>query len=611
MSDTSPRTHSAWTRVAAPLARVPVWIVTVGILLIVAGARLWLIWHYGSDQPFHDQWVAEGMYLNWFDGNLEPPIFFYPHNEHRPALTRLLAMFEFWLNGQWDCRLQMVVNLAIYLGAVAVLVEFARRLLSPRAFAACAVVGVLLFSQPANFENALWGFQSQFYLLLLLGIAHVLGSTRERMDGLWFAAQFAGLLNLFTIAAGVVSAAAVFLFSALEWWRGKRDTRTIATLSVSIALMALALLIYPGGSLPNDHRASSLPQFVAAFAHLAAWPVSSLLGCVLALPWIAFAARCARASFVEPNERRLLALGLWCALLVAAFAYGRGSAPGVIAVRYYDVLTMGLFVNLTALGWWMSRAVKARSIALLAVIVWGAMLGAGYARLNRPAELRWILGEWREQFVRQEAAIREFLVTDDDHALTRDPQVRAFMPHLEFTRDSLRDPRLRFRLPPNLVPRLPLVRDDDRSIGFSMPTAEDNIRPNPDVAGEQVFVSLPIERVGLPVLRFRVNGHLGPGGARLQLARADGTLIDPLGGNIADARPARTLNFFPGDGPVRVIARAAAASDFSFSAPIEVGLFSWLVPKFLSASVPVFFAGVVCFSIGTWVAARSRRGVVE
>lgn len=574
------------------------------MVLCVAGARLWLIFHYGSDQPFHDQWTAEGFYRNWFDGNLEWRIFFYPHGEHRPALTRLLAMAEFWLNGQWDARVQMVVNLGIYLLAVGTLVEFARRHLPPRASLVVAGIAVLLFAQPANYENALWGFQSQFYFLLLLGTWHVLGSTRDRLDSRWLLAQCAGLLGLFSMAAGVMSASAVWILAAFDLIRGKNRRRAMVTLIVNTALIAIAWLSFPASPVAHEARVQSVPQFLAAFAYLLAWPLPFWWGAVLIVPWCWMVVQ----RQEDRGARGIVALGLWCGLMIAAFAFGRGSSPGRIAVRYQDVLTIGLFVNATAMVWLWSNAREQRRIWAATGVLWMTVLGAGCWRANRPAELGRVLGEWRDYFVRQQAVIREFLVTDDEEVLSKDPLVRSFLPQFELARDLLRDPSMRARLSPSLVPALRLERDAERSAGFEAAPSENVFAPTANASSEQWYVSVPLERTGMRVLRFSVKGE-GARNEGLWLERSDGSRLEPLGAPVSAPRW-KTLNVMPGDGDVRVVANARAGSSFAFTAPIEVGTLSWLVPKLLSSWLGVLVAGMACLmlaGISTWLAQRQRN----
>ncbi len=574
------------------------------MVLCVAGARLWLIFHYGSDQPFHDQWTAEGFYRNWFDGNLEWQIFFYPHSEHRPALTRLLAMAEFWLNGQWDARLQMVVNLGIYLLVVGTLMEFTRRHLSARGALVAGFVAMVLFAQPANCENALWGFQSQFYLLLLLGAWHILGSTRERLDWCWFLAQGAGLLGLFSMAAGVMSASAVWILSAFDVVRGENRRRAIVTLVVNTLLIAIAWWSFPASPAAHEARVQSAPQFFAALAYLLAWPLSSWWGAVLIVPWCWLAVRRKESR----AHRGLVALGLWCGLMIAAFAFGRGSSPGTIAVRYQDVLTVALFVSATAIVLLWSTAREHRRVWTAAAMLWLTLVGVGCWRVNRPAELGRVLGEWRDYFARQQTVIREFLATDDEQVLSKDPFVRSFLPQFELARDLLRDPRMRARLSASLVPPLELQRDADRSVGFEALPSENVFSPTADAPREQRYVSAPLVRTGMRVLRFSVRGSDGSNDEGLWLERSDGSRVKPLGSAATGARW-KTINFTPGEDDVRVVARAHAGSTFAFTAPIEVGTLSWLIPKMLSSWLYVLVAGGACLlvaSLSAWY-----RGAAE
>src|ERR1019366_5313889 len=89
----------------------------LGMVLFALGAKLALIHRYGTDQPYADQWAAEGLSL------LRNPLYFSmnlalvtaPHGEHRPGLMRLWVRGLIVANdGQWDCFVELVADLLIY-----------------------------------------------------------------------------------------------------------------------------------------------------------------------------------------------------------------------------------------------------------------------------------------------------------------------------------------------------------------------------------------------------------------------------------------------------------------------------------------------------------------
>ena len=66
--------------------------------------------------PYWDQWDGEAraLYLPFSECSLTWAQMFSQHNEHRFFFSRLLALDLLMANGQWDPRLQQVVNAALH-----------------------------------------------------------------------------------------------------------------------------------------------------------------------------------------------------------------------------------------------------------------------------------------------------------------------------------------------------------------------------------------------------------------------------------------------------------------------------------------------------------------
>ncbi len=90
---------------------------TLGVLLVVAGFHLWLIARYASDQPFSDQWGAEGhiVFEQWLHHRTTHADYLATHAEHRPVLTCLLTFATFLANRQWDCRVETLAGASQFL----------------------------------------------------------------------------------------------------------------------------------------------------------------------------------------------------------------------------------------------------------------------------------------------------------------------------------------------------------------------------------------------------------------------------------------------------------------------------------------------------------------
>ena len=140
----------------------------LGALLLVLGAKLALIDTMGSDVPVGEQWTVEGSTLfqvKLHRGYVPLEHFLFPSGEHRPAMTRFWAYALFRADGnQWDCRVQAVANLVFHAATFLVLWFAVEAFAAGGWLAAARGLTVALCSLPANHENFTWGFQSQFLL---------------------------------------------------------------------------------------------------------------------------------------------------------------------------------------------------------------------------------------------------------------------------------------------------------------------------------------------------------------------------------------------------------------------------------------------------------------
>jgi len=77
------------------------------LLLVVLGAKLWVIQVYGTAVPYWDQWdEAKRFFKPWLEGHLTWGAWFAPHNEHRIFFTRALDLLGFGstASGTPSCR---------------------------------------------------------------------------------------------------------------------------------------------------------------------------------------------------------------------------------------------------------------------------------------------------------------------------------------------------------------------------------------------------------------------------------------------------------------------------------------------------------------------------
>lgn len=586
----------------------PRFLVPLGMVAFIVGAKFALIHFYASDQPFNDQWNAEGGgVFRWrLGGAWDFSHHFFPQGEHTPALTRIALTGVAALNAeQWDSRLPMMLSVAALALAGMLFWQIARAVLPARWQIPAAIVAALLLAMPCNYENYLWGFQTQFVFLILFSLGHVWGSLRDdRLGASWWLAQACGFVALFSIASGVLSSAVLLGLAGLRLLSEPRSRWAWATLAVNALWIAGGILLLRHASFAADRTTGVSVTLFSALGHLLSWPLPG--------PWWWFAAQAPGLAFVfltrrrwrEPAVRLLLALQLWCWALAAAFAYGRGTGPGEIAVRYQDHLTLGLVANVFALAFLLGeRPGRRRAIVGAA---WASLLAGGLLYANRPYQLRENLAWQHDFYERQRIVLTDYLSTNDTAILERDSDVRRFLTHFDATKDVLADGMVRFALPGSIAQTLAVSADRSASsqgAEFRVDRSEWQsngarvLRLHGGNAGAK-FVSLPLTDDFRAVWRVRVSGRVGPGAAAVLLRTAAGEKIRPLDGAFDATGRWKAINFLRGKGPVRLEVHVPAGAEIRVSEPVELGWLSWVAPKVAGAWWLFLFAGAACLGVG-------------
>jgi hypothetical protein len=328
----------------------------LALFVLVCGARLWLIDTCGSSAPFWDQWEAEGeaLFAPLLQGNLPLSHLFAPHNEHRIVLTRLLALGLFKLDGMWDPRLEMAVNAAIAAATAAIVAGLLLREIGRRWWRSVICAVAILWALPYAWENTTWGFQSQFYFLLLFSFLAMWGLCCGRPYTLaWWIGAASAILSCLTMASGFLAPLVVVLVLAAavllerKTWRMHLPGFMLCLLCV----VASALLMV---QVPKHEalRAAGLHYFLLAFIRNLSWPGHQLPTAFVALLCLVFFM--ARALIRRPSQQArprwfLLGLAAWVALQAGALAYARGRLGAGPGSRYQDVLALGPLVALAAL----------------------------------------------------------------------------------------------------------------------------------------------------------------------------------------------------------------------------------------------------------------------
>lgn len=580
------------------------------LFALVVGAKWATFDRYGSPMPDWDQWDAEAMELlvPWFTGDDFLQHLLHPHNEHRVVLTKLQSLALVLLNGQWDSRLEAVTNALLHAALAIGFWLLARRHTAGRWHAPLFMLIAALFALPLAWQNVLGGFHSQQYWLLALSFAAVVtlvvaptGSAR------WWLGLVSAILALGAMASGLLAAAVVALVLLLRWWRRETRLREIApTLAVAVGTAAVGLWTRVDFIHHAPMRAGSFGEFAWSVIRSLQWPLRQVdIGAVLM--WAPFALLAREVLRRGPADRggwRLLALGAWVLLQVAATAYARGAGAEYPASRYMDTLQFGTIVNALAFAWLAGRPASARHRRGLAVLggLWlgGLAFGSGQ---NLTQALHWDLPQAKNYYGQAEPALRRFLLNGDRAELEL---VDLPYPDPEELQARLKHPVLNALLPVPLRAPLPLAPSSPAPLRRDAPFLENALPPWGEiaplqhglsfdtpaldhaptwgsfalggVAAQGEWRSAPLPPPRFPWLKFETAGHVGEPGVSLELRAAR---TDALLATVAPTRVPRdswrAAYVRAPRVPFVVVARDHdPARWMAFSPPVEMGGLSYV-----------------------------------
>ncbi len=591
---------------AAPSdGRGATWLMAAGVVLLGLGLKWWLVWRCGSDLPQLDQWAAEGSSAlhPWVRDVFNWRSLFWPHGEHHPAIARILSLGLFVWNGQWDCRVELAANGLLMAGYLAALACLAIRLVGDwrRPVALLGVLGLL--GLPGIYENHLWGFQTAFIGVLAFGLLHLLGMAEDRGWCWWLAGGFAGVMALFTIASGFMSAVVLCGVALVRLRETPRNVRLWLTLLVNAALAYWGWRLLARSYATPGGRALDLGEFGVRLTVLLAWPLRfSLAAVLLQAPLFVCIVRTIHERGADRRRLLLSGVGLWCWALTVCLAVGRGNGFGAVAGRYWDVLATGLLANLLAglLLW--PEAKRARLGWGLLGVGWLGMLVPPLWELNSPNTMRWV----HEVASGIDASNHEMITTYlrlGKFGPPGDGATHPNLPHPAFTRMILDDPLFQHYLPPSVVPPLAVVVDPSRSRGSDLRDLsggrEAVIRIDTRASGDCVLVSQPIMRCGRPLLQLGVRGLVGNGRAELYAEDSAGRRYDLLDAWVDSTDRFKTERIRCDAKTVRIIARVPTGQMLEFTEPVEIGWLSFYVPKLLRGWWVLVVAGGGAFVVGS------------
>jgi hypothetical protein len=585
------------------------------LFLVVFAASLLLMREHPLTVPFWDQWDAEarGLYIPFDACSLAWGQMFQLHNEHRVFFTRLLALDLLVANGQWDPRLQQVVNAAMHaltsvVLAAALWIASERRRLDLVVFS-----GAMAFALPSSWENALMGFQSAFYFQELLSILALWLMTAYRAgSGPWYLGLSCAVCGLFTAAGGVLTPLAIILVVALKLANDRREWReSLVTVGAAGAVLAAGIAL---ASPPLAHhevlRAKTLGDFAGALGRNLAWPWIGYPGLSVVM-WLPIGAlllvAMVRRRETTGFERFIVGLGAWAALQAGAVAYGRGAGAPSPAPRYQDFLSLGFVANTMALVAFLDRARRgtaARGLAIAALVGWllVSVIGVDHLATRALADLK----VWRQYWSAHAVNVRRFIITDDRaEFVSKQPLIELPYPDAQSLVSVLQDPFIRRILPetvrePVHVEPHAVTNDAFVPEGWYPATPRDPLEAHAwgsfSAQGHRAqgrFESLPVAACRGSRLRFQMSGYLGRPGHYMALREIrSGRDLPVRPAEVAELSWIETLVPCP-DGPFAFIAvDANPDSWFAFREPVEVAWASPVAESLIAASAGLLFVAL-------------------
>ena len=432
-------------------ARKGVFALLGAIACTVFGAKLILISALGSPMPFWDQWDAEAarLYVPYLNGGLSVADMFASHNEHRIVLTRLVALLHLELAGEWNTRLEMILNAIIH----TTLITWLAALLMPlvgtqrRMLLACFVA--LLFALPIGYENTLLGLNSNFYFVILFGLAALVSFAAARAFSLrWFGGLAAAVLSYLSLSSGsttILVAAILVSLQLATRVRERRHREFVAVIVMAVIGVTMILWIEQAGD-----RALDPWTFVQGFIALAG---PTIVGIILVQgPTVWY---CLHTLSTRPavTSRAWVVVGIagWVVSQIATFAYGR---ENVVGVRYLDVVILVYPVALVAVLALADRArsTQFRRFATPVVVAWVFVMVGGIAALGYYGSVRQAIDWWGESGRRQVVNVTAYLSTGDIANLKGKAEFDIPYPDPQRLADVLGDADVRAILPPEIRP---------------------------------------------------------------------------------------------------------------------------------------------------------------
>jgi hypothetical protein len=453
----------------------PFYFKLLAVALVIFSARLWLIHNFGSSVPFWDQWDAQGssIFPSWLNNTLIFSDLLKPHNEHRIFFTRILSLFLMVVNdNQWDPLVEISINALLFTFTTVIFIVILNQFLD-RDIRNLELFAIsLLWSIPYAWENTLGGFQSQFYLMLLLTLLALWGLLQDNFSVKWWLGASCALAAYFNLASGFFMSVVIIILKlyliAIDKGNRRSHLPTLLICALITTISVMLLVKIPGHAVLKAH---SVTDFLLTFGKSLAWPwvIYPWLSLILYLPFLALVLRIVwLRRYPSSAEIFVLALGGWVILQAASMGYARSAGGSSPTSRYMDILAFGVVVNLFAFYFitqpWYNLTRCLKPAFYVFACFWQVLVVIGLGGLT-------VVGSWpaiqQKQFqgIEQLKNTREFIRTGQINALQNKPLLHIPYPDPNRLAYLLANPKLRRILPHTLtVP--PLLQSEQPNSSF-------------------------------------------------------------------------------------------------------------------------------------------------
>ena len=202
-------------------------------LSLIAGAYAAFVVHYSVNVPYFDQWSDFNVISHYYSHSLTLSTLWTQHNENRMLFPNLIVV-GLTPTTHFNIVVEQYLSALLLFGATTLVVLTHRRYRPDLPWFAYLPV-VLVMLCVTQYENALWGFQIAWYLILFCLAVTVWALGRDQPSrAMVILAMAAGVVGSYSSLQGLL-----IWVCALVLLRGK--PRTMITVWVGVAVVTTAV----------------------------------------------------------------------------------------------------------------------------------------------------------------------------------------------------------------------------------------------------------------------------------------------------------------------------------------------------------------------------------